>query len=211
MNYKIPVYWTMFETIQIEAPSLEEAIEKSFDEPLGYGDYVDGSFTVEFDTLREIYPESPNPGLMIGFLYLNNAQYKKAKGVFEKLLERFPESSLVANNLAYIYAEYFPSKDNLKKAEKFVLNAVKVYPNQPNMLDTLGWVYYKMGDYKKSLEIFKKLRSEKLDNPGFAYHFGMCWLKNGDKEKARELLKKAANGKGDMFASEQAQIELQKL
>jgi hypothetical protein len=57
MTYKIPVYWTMFDTIDIEAESLKEAMEIIDSVPLPEGDYVDGSFTIEMETLNEIYPE----------------------------------------------------------------------------------------------------------------------------------------------------------
>jgi hypothetical protein len=58
MKYKIPVYWTMFDTMYVEADSLKEAVSKAIDiMPLPQGDYVDGSFTVEMETLNEIYPE----------------------------------------------------------------------------------------------------------------------------------------------------------
>jgi hypothetical protein len=58
MTYKIPVYWTMFDTMEVEADSLKDAISKAVDiMPLPQGDYVDGSFTVEIQTLNEIYPE----------------------------------------------------------------------------------------------------------------------------------------------------------
>jgi hypothetical protein len=58
MKYKIPVYWTMAGTMHVEADSLKEAIRKSIDVlPLPDGDYVDGSFTVEMETLKYHYPE----------------------------------------------------------------------------------------------------------------------------------------------------------
>lgn len=48
----------MFDTIEVEAKSLKEAINMVIDIlPLPDGIYVDGSFTVEMDTLNEIYPE----------------------------------------------------------------------------------------------------------------------------------------------------------
>ena len=57
-TYKIPVYWTMYDTMEVEANSLKEAIDLAIDTlPLPDGGYVDGSFTVEMDTLNEIYPE----------------------------------------------------------------------------------------------------------------------------------------------------------
>jgi hypothetical protein len=58
MKYKIPVYWTMYDTMYVEADSLKEAVSKAIDiMPLPKGDYVDGSFTVEMDTLNYLYPE----------------------------------------------------------------------------------------------------------------------------------------------------------
>jgi hypothetical protein len=57
-TYKIPVYWTMYDTMEVEASSLKEAINKTIDTlPLPTGEFVDGSFTVEMDTLNELYPE----------------------------------------------------------------------------------------------------------------------------------------------------------
>ena len=58
MKYKIPVYWTMASTMHVEADSLKEAVSKAIDiMPLPEGDYVDGSFTVEMETLNYHYPE----------------------------------------------------------------------------------------------------------------------------------------------------------
>ena len=57
-TYKIPVYWTMYDTMEVEADSLKKAIDLAIDTlPLPDGVYVDGSFTVEMETLNEIYPE----------------------------------------------------------------------------------------------------------------------------------------------------------
>lgn len=57
-TYKIPVYWTMYDTMEVQANSLKEAIDLAIDTlPLPNGEFVDGSFTVEMETLNEIYPE----------------------------------------------------------------------------------------------------------------------------------------------------------
>ena len=57
-TYRIPVYWTMYDTMEVEADSLKEAINLAIDVlPLPEGEFVDGSFTVEMETLNEIYPE----------------------------------------------------------------------------------------------------------------------------------------------------------
>jgi len=48
----------MYDTMEVEADSLKEAINLAIDVlPLPDGEFIDGSFTVEMDTLNEIYPE----------------------------------------------------------------------------------------------------------------------------------------------------------
>lgn len=47
----------MYDTMDVEANSLKEAIDLAIDTlPLPNGIYVDGSFTIEVDTLKELYP-----------------------------------------------------------------------------------------------------------------------------------------------------------
>ena len=61
--FKIPVNWEVYGTVEIEAGSIEEAInifdEQSDDIPLPEGDYIDGSFKREdLDFIKEFnsYP-----------------------------------------------------------------------------------------------------------------------------------------------------------
>jgi len=55
----------------------------------------------------------------------------------------------VANGLAYIYAEKFPTPENLGKAVK-VLTSIPEKLRNAQVLDTLGWIYYKKKEYPKA-------------------------------------------------------------
>jgi hypothetical protein len=58
MKYKIPVSWTAVAIVEVDATSLEEAIEKAQDAPLPKeSEYLDGSFEVDHATL-EYYQEN---------------------------------------------------------------------------------------------------------------------------------------------------------
>lgn len=48
-TYKIPVVWQMYGYVEVEAESLDEAIQKAQDAPLPDGSYVEGSFEVDGD------------------------------------------------------------------------------------------------------------------------------------------------------------------
>lgn len=55
MKYKIPVSWMQLATMEVEAESLEEAIEKADQMELPEdGEYLDGSFEVNYGCIEEL-------------------------------------------------------------------------------------------------------------------------------------------------------------
>lgn len=58
MKYEIPCSWQMYGYTDVEADSLEEAIEMAYDAPLPEdGDFVDSSFEIDFDGVSSDYPD----------------------------------------------------------------------------------------------------------------------------------------------------------
>jgi hypothetical protein len=64
MFYEIPVFWSMYDNLVIEADSLEEAIELARVAPLSVGTYIDDSFEVSEDILAEEYSDDPPPSIL---------------------------------------------------------------------------------------------------------------------------------------------------
>lgn len=57
MKYNLKVYWTIGATVEVEADSLEAAVEKVNGAPLPEnGEYLEGSFEVDEERLAEDYP-----------------------------------------------------------------------------------------------------------------------------------------------------------
>jgi len=52
MKYRIPCVWQCYGVVEIEASSMEDAIEKAKDAPLPNGDYIDDSFEVDIESLE---------------------------------------------------------------------------------------------------------------------------------------------------------------
>ncbi len=90
---------------------------------------------------------------------------------FEKDLRRVieinPKHVNALNSLGYTLARYQESYNLLKQAIDLDLE-------NPNILDSFGWVLYKIGKYEESLEHLRKAyaKSDKL-NPETAAHLGV--------------------------------------
>ncbi len=57
---------------------------------------------------------------------------------------------LAKNNLAYLYAEHLATPENLQQASTLINEVLDEAPEDPNILDTKGWILCKMGDYRQA-------------------------------------------------------------
>lgn len=81
-----------------------------------------------------------------------------AKGFYwyEKSLKLNSKSAMTLNNYAYFRSL---KKDNLKYALRMSKKACSIEPENATYLDTLGYIYYLLGDYKTAKEVFIKCLS----------------------------------------------------
>ncbi|MFY9706003.1 MAG: tetratricopeptide repeat protein, partial [Desulfobacterales bacterium] len=57
-------------------------------------------------------------------------------------------------------------------------------PDDGYITDSLGWVYYKMGDYSKALTVLKRAVELVPEDPVIMEHLGDAYLKANDKKNA---------------------------
>ena len=81
------------------------------------------------------------------------AQYRAA-------VKRWPDSAMSLNALGYTLAD---RTDDYKEAEKLIRKALEYDPESPAIIDSLGWVLYKQGDYEAALGELQRAY-EKLDD-----------------------------------------------
>jgi len=107
---------------------------------------------------------------------------------YNKVLNIMPDNALALNNLAMITAE---AGGNLDQAQTYAERAKKGAPNEPNVADTLGYVYLRKNLNAQAAEIFRQNVQQYPQNPAFRFHLAMALLKTGDKQGAREQASKA--------------------
>ncbi len=95
----------------------------------------------------------------------------------------------MANNLASLLTDHKGDKASLERAKQ--LAAPFESSGQPALLDTLGWVYYKLNDVDRALPLLKKAVDGAPKSGVLHYHLGMAYYKKGDKAAAKDQLTRA--------------------
>ncbi len=127
--------------------------------------------------------------------YLNQAvmlasmgKKKEAADAYNRVLGIDPQNTLALNNLAFLNAE---DGTNLDRAMTLATQAQRQVPDNPNISDTLGYVYYQKHLNSEALQIFRKIVQDSPENPTYRFHLAMALLKQGDKQGARDEAEKA--------------------
>jgi len=99
-----------------------------------------------------------------------------------KLIKLKPDHAQAYNALGYTLAD---RTDRLKEAKEYIEKALKLSPDDPFILDSMGWVQFRMGNHKDGLDYLQRAYTQRPD-PEIAAHLGeVLWVKGrpGDAEK----------------------------
>ncbi len=100
-----------------------------------------------------------------------------------KLIQLKPDHAHAHNALGYSLAEH---GNRLSEALELIEKAIKLSPEDPYIIDSLGWVLYRMGNLNKGVSYLKQAFVIKPD-PEIAAHLGeVLWIR-GTKEEAKEV------------------------
>lgn len=124
----------------------------------------------------------------LGDTYYTVERYDDAWSAYEKSIELDPANSTSLNNYAYYLSV---RNEKIEVAYEMSKKSLENEPHNPSFLDTLGWIYFKKGDYAKAYEYI----SASIDNGAASAtvyeHLGDVYDKLGDDNKAREWWGKA--------------------
>lgn len=115
-------------------------------------------------------------------------QYDESERCYENALLYEPNNALVLNNLAYAYSE---RDKELPRALDMAKVAVAQEPNNGAYLDTIGWIYFKMGNYQEAKVWIEKAVQSGRESPAVLEHLGDIYFKLGDRENAQRYYEKA--------------------
>ncbi|MFP6782493.1 MAG: tetratricopeptide repeat protein [Gammaproteobacteria bacterium] len=101
----------------------------------------------------------------------------------QTIIEREPDNAQALNALGYTLAD---RTDRYDEAYEFVRRALILNPEDFYILDSMGWVLYRLGRLNEAVEYLTKAREIK-DDPEVAAHLGEVLWVMGDKQAARDI------------------------
>ena len=132
---------------------------------------------------HKIFPDSSRLLFEYGLYMEKIGRPDDAMIYMEKVLDIDGDDALALNYIGYTWAD---QGIKLNQALDYVSRSVKARPDDGFVRDSLGWVYYKMGNYERAaIELFEAV-SMQPDDPTINEHLGDAYVKTGATKKAVE-------------------------
>jgi len=144
----------------------------------------------ELDVLIKKNPSNAGAYTVKGMIDENQGRIESAKQNYIQALKIDPNYETAGNNLAFLLAE---QGQDLNTALGWAQMARKKQPENPGIADTLGWVYYKLGNNLLARDQLQFAVGKQPDNAVFQYHLAMIYKGTKQIPEAQTALKKAVN------------------
>ncbi len=133
-------------------------------------------------------PTNLNALSTLPVVYQNLGNMSKSDSVAEIGISRLPDNALLLNNYAYSLSE---RGLQLERALHMAQKALSKAPENTSYLDTMGWIYYKMGNYDQAAHYVSRAIELGTDSPVVFEHMGDIYLRMNKPDQARIHYQKA--------------------
>ena len=139
------------------------------------------------DKLVLYYPKNTGFQLKRANLLLELDRKNEALEAYSAIVKNSPKDPNALNAYGYVLTNY---SNNYKKAYKLIKKAIKLDPDNPAIIDSYGWILYRMGKYEEAEEELNKAYQLYKD-PEIAFHLIKVLLKTNKKERAKNIFTEA--------------------
>ena len=151
----------------------------------------------------KVYPQSRSSKHTLAMIYDQTGQWIKSDSLYLGLIKTDSTDAQAYNNFAYSLVE---RKANLELALEMSLIANKIQPNSAPYLDTLGWIYFHLEQYEKSLEYVQQSYSIDSTNPIIVEHLADILKAMNQISKANLIYLEAIDIGGDSLQIHQKML-----
>jgi tetratricopeptide (TPR) repeat protein len=122
----------------------------------------------------------------LGLIYDAERRFDQSDSLYEEALKLQPENDLILNNYSYSLAERGVELD---RALGMARRAVDAKPDNASYLDTIGWIYFRLGRYDEAEKYVKSALEKGETNSVVHEHLGDIYYMTDEKDLALEQWK----------------------
>ena len=137
---------------------------------------------VRYENVAREKPRQADIHRKLGMCYEQTDQPHKAEAAFTKALELNPNDSGALNYLGYWWAD---EGRNLEEAIELIKRAVELHPDNGYYADSLGWIYFKIGEADKAVKWLEHAIQLAPDDAVIHDHLGDVYWHLGRPLEAR--------------------------
>jgi tetratricopeptide (TPR) repeat protein len=134
-----------------------------------------------------------------------SGQWPRAEADLKRALELQPQQPVVLNYLGYSWID---QGVHLDEALNMVQRAVSLRPDDGYIIDSLGWAYYRIGDFAKATENLERAIELVPEDPTINDHLGDAYWQTGRKTEARFQWRRALQFKPEADEEKTIQAKL---
>jgi tetratricopeptide (TPR) repeat protein len=171
-----------FEQLRDKNPAMREQLYAMEVDLLTKGEQLNDGMAVLSRALQE-FPEST------ALLYTRSMMWEQQDDLhlmesdLRTILAQEPDNATALNALGYSLANRTERYD---EAHELIARALALQPNEPAILDSMGWVLYRQGSYEEALEYLSRAYI-KYPDPEVAAHLGEVLWVTGKTEAAIDV------------------------
>jgi tetratricopeptide (TPR) repeat protein len=132
--------------------------------------------------------QTTNALIMLSSAQERAGDTKGAEETLRQVLAKDAKNPTALNNLGYFLTEH---DQKLEEARDMIERAVRAEPQNSSFLDSLGWVYYKLGKLKEAERYLSDAARRNPTSATIQEHLGDLFVKLGQQEKAQASWRKA--------------------
>ncbi len=129
-----------------------------------------------------------------GICYERSNQWPKAEADMKKALQLYPDQPLVLNYLGYSWVD---KGVHLDDGMDMIRRAVEQRPDDGYIVDSLGWAYFRTGNFEDAVKYLERAVMLKPDDPTINDHLGDAFWRVGRTLEAHFQWSQAIDFKPD--------------
>lgn len=143
-----------------------------------------------------LFPDNAQIHFEYGMVLERRGKYQQAIKKMKEVLVLQPDHAEALNYIGYTWAD---QNIHLDKALEYIKKANEIKPNNAYIIDSLGWVYYRLGKLHKAAAALERSLSLLPADPQIYEHLGDVYNALGKSQKAIDMYQKGY----DSFTSEE--------